>query len=594
MSCRVSLVRYASAAGALDRVVRELQHADPLTPVTVVVSSRRIAYALRHSLARERTDDGRSGIANVRFLTLADLADELGGTASRAGGRRRLTRSALGAAARVVLASDAGVLFAVAEQPSTEAELVALYEELRHSGGEELEGLARRGAFCRELARLCRAMRANLETDWYDDADLIEAAIETTDATGAADVIGRNVVVHLPERAESDECRLVSAIAHSCNLVIHVGTTGDVVADSPSWRVVEALRNSGLDAPFPLRAADEERTILDDTVNVTERIEAPDVDAEVRAALRIVIDHIEHGGAPTRVAVLYPSAQTYLAALAAALDEADIAWNGPSPRRVAESAARALLGIVELTEHGLARDRLMGWINSAPIVDANGRPVPAGAFERVSRLAGVTAGGAAEWHRHLRQLITDRERRVAALDREISRDEGVQSRESRAVADLAAAIALDAFIDEIARTCDDAMACRAWSELEAWARRVLRRYLAWTDELEDDREGTDARIDVALAELGRLDSIEPVASIAAFGRALAATLERTSTYEGRLSYGVAVRSLWGAVGLDLDLAVVLGGVEGELPPRARSSPLLSSDDRAALGLEAATSEAVSA
>ena len=198
-----------------------------------------------------------------------------------------------------------------------------------------------------------------------------------------------------------------------------------------------------------------------------------------------------------------------------------------------------------------------------------------------SRLAGVTSGNVAEWHRHLRQLIVDRQRRVGPLDREVSREDGSQSRESRALADLTAAVALDAFIDGVARTCDDAKACRAWSELEAWARGVLRRYLAWIDEGEDKREGADARIDVALAELGRLDSIEPVASIAAFGRALTGTLERTSSYEGRLSYGVAVRSLWNAVGLDCDLAVVLGGVEGELPPRARSSPLLSSDDRAA-------------
>ena len=108
--------------------------------------------------------------------------------------------------------SDTGILSAVAEQPSSEAELVALYEELRHSGGVVLERLARRGAFGRELEQLCHAMRANLETDWYDDSDLIESAIATIEFTGAADVVGQNVVVHLPERAESDECQLIAAI----------------------------------------------------------------------------------------------------------------------------------------------------------------------------------------------------------------------------------------------------------------------------------------------------------------------------------------------------------------------------------------------
>jgi ATP-dependent helicase/nuclease subunit B len=595
VSCRVSYVRYGDAADALDRAVRDLQGADPLAPVTVVVSSLRIGHALRHLLARRATDGDRTGIANIRFVTLADLADELGGTACRAGGRRRLTRSALGAAARIVLARNPGVLAAVADQPSSEAELVALYEELRHDGAEMMDALARQGAFGGEIARLCDEMRTRLTADWYDDADLIDAAIAQIRLAGTDDVIGGTVVVHLPERARSDECRLIAAIASGCDLVVHVGTTGDLVADAPSLRVVTALSKAGLEVPLPSQASVEQCSGLDDTVQVAERIEAPDVDAEVRAALRIVIEHIEGGGAPTRVALLYSSERTYLSALAAALDEANIAWNGRSPRRVAESAAaRVVLGMVDLAELGLARERVMTWINSAPIVGADGTPVPAGAFERVSRRAGVTTGDAAEWHRHLGQLIEDLERRSELSRRQGQADDGLAVPITRTGGDLGVAWALDASIDEIARFCDEGMVCRAWSELEEWARGILRRFLGWKDGDERDREGADQRLEATLAELGHLDSIEPEASLSSFGRALNGALERAATYEGRLSYGVAVRSLFDAVGLDLDLAIVLGGVEGELPARARSSPLLSSDDRAALGLEASTSEAVSA
>ncbi len=580
----------------LDQVICDLQGDDPLAAVTVVVSSRRVGHSLRHLLARRSSGDGRSGVANVRFVTVADLADELGGTACRSGGRRRLTRSALGAAARVVLSSDPGVLAAVADQPTTEAELVTLYEELRHYPAETLDALARRRGFGRDLARLCLQMRSRLITDWYDDADLVGAAEDAIDAAETRGALGATVVVHLPERIRPDESRLIVAIARGCDLFVNFGITGDASADAPIAHIVAVLGQAGLELPSLAQMSDsDEIGFPQDSVRVDERIEAPDVDAEVRAAVRIVIDHIESGGTPTRVALLYPSAQSYLAALAAALGEANIAWNGRSPRRVAESpVARALLGIAELTQLGMARDRVMAWINSAPILDAHGDPLPVGAFERVSRLAGLTAGDASEWRRHLRALAEELTRRSGPADPSPQQNEDAGDRNTRARADLEAVRALGAFMADVGRSCEDAAKCANWTELELWARGVLRRYIGWVDADEQEREGADASVDAILAELGRLDSIEPSASIDDFVRAFDAALERTGTFEGRLSSGVAVLSLWDAVGLDCDLALVLGGVEGELPPRARSSPLLSSDDRVALGLDAATSEAASA
>lgn len=591
----VSFVRYGDAAGALERVVRDRQAADPLAAVTVVVSSLRIGHSLRHRLARRSTDDGRAGIANVRFVTLADLADDLGGTACRGDGRRRLTRSALGAAARVSLARSPSVLGPVAGQPSTETELVALYEELRHYTADVIDALARRRPYGGDLAHLYEEMRSRLQSDWYDDADVIDAAVSRIGSDFGADIVGDTVVVHLPERARPDECRLLAAIGRSCDLVVHIGVCGDSVADASSFRVVAALSEAGLDIPSPSRGSDAPGVVVDDTVAVAERIEAPNVDAEVLAALRVVIDHIAAGGSPSRIALLYPSAQTYLGALASALDEARIAWNGRSPRPVSETpAARALLGLADLAQQGLARDRVMAWINSAPIVDAKGDRIPVAAFERVSRLAGVTVGDAPEWHRHLNELIEELTRRASLFDRSLAPSDGAGRRQTRAHLDLEAARALDAFIGDVARTCDEAAMAESWIRLEQWARAVLQRYLGWSDGDPSAREGANARLDATLAELGRLDSLEPGANVAIFVRALSGALERAGAYEGRLSYGVAVRSLWDAVGLDLDLAIVLGGVEGELPPRARSSPLLSSDDRAALGLEAATPEVVSA
>ena len=51
--------------------VDSLQEEDPLAPVTVVVPSWYAGFSLRHEL-------GRSGLANVRFITSYRLSDLLG------------------------------------------------------------------------------------------------------------------------------------------------------------------------------------------------------------------------------------------------------------------------------------------------------------------------------------------------------------------------------------------------------------------------------------------------------------------------------------------------------------------------------------
>jgi ATP-dependent helicase/nuclease subunit B len=595
VSGKIRFVRYGEALGELEAVIAERQRDDPLAPVTVVVPSLRIGQAIRHRLARRPRAGGCVGIANVRFATLDDLADDLGGVASRAGGRKRLTRAAIGAAARVALSGDAGFLAPVDSQPSTEAELVALYEELRQHETGTLRSLATRHDDGRELARLCLQMRDRLADDWYDDADLVGEAIRALDATPGAGVLDGPVVVHLPLRARPSECRLIGAIARRFDVVVHIGITGDRAADAPSATVAAALCEAGLEAPVgEAESADGEAT-PDDTIGGIERIEAADVDSEVRAALRIVLDHLAAGGPPTRVALLYPSATTYLAPLATALDSARLAWNGRSPRRVADAPAAAfLLGAAHLATEGLGREQVMSWVKSARVVGENGSPLPVAMFERISRLAGITGVDVADWHRHLGELIEDLSRRAAARDSAGSPRDPSTNGSSRAFGRLDAARALDAFITELGSVREDALECRRWEQLESWAREVLRRFLGWGDVGDASLEGADARLDAALAELGSLDSIEPAANLSKFVVALEGTLERTSDYEGRLSRGIAVWSLDHAVGLDLDLAVVLGGVEGELPRRARSSPLLSIDDRVDLGLEAATAESVSA
>ena len=87
-----------------------------------------------------------------------------------------------------------------------------------------------------------------------------------------------------------------------------------------------------------------------------------------------------------------------------------------------------------------------------------------------------------------------------------------------------------------------------------------------------------------------LDTVSDRADLETFARAFEGGIARASAYEGSLSSGVIVGDLAASIGADLEVAVVLGGVEGELPGRARSSPLLSADDREAVGPDATSSK----
>ena len=77
-----------------------------------------------------------------------------------------------------------------------------------------------------------------------------------------------------------------------------------------------------------------------------------------------------------------------------------------------------------------------------------------------------------------------------------------------------------------------------------------------------------------------------------FRTTLEAELDAVPPRQGRVGQGVTAAPLAGAVGLDVDIAIVLGAAEGVLPPRPTSDPLLSDADRSLAGLPTADARAV--
>ena len=97
---------------------------------------------------------GHTGVANVETTVLARLAQRFGTSPLIASGRRPLGRATLGAAIRQTLRDHARELAPVATHPSTESELISLYERLRHAPSAALDDLARLGRRETEVVRI--------------------------------------------------------------------------------------------------------------------------------------------------------------------------------------------------------------------------------------------------------------------------------------------------------------------------------------------------------------------------------------------------------------------------------------------------------
>ena len=112
----------------------------------------------------------------------------------------------------------------MAGHAATETALIAAYRELRDLSEGALDALARRSERAGDVVRLHRAARARLISDWYDEEDLIDSAIEALRADGSATAGLGAVVVHLPERLSRHGGMILKTIGERGHLVVLAGT----------------------------------------------------------------------------------------------------------------------------------------------------------------------------------------------------------------------------------------------------------------------------------------------------------------------------------------------------------------------------------
>ncbi|CAN5900516.1 hypothetical protein BH23ACT2_BH23ACT2_06180 [soil metagenome] len=551
--------------------------AEPLAPVTVVVASNQVGVSVRRQLASGSLGPvcgAGPGLIGVTFCTPYRLAELLGASRLASADRRPVSTPVLAAAVRAVLTAEPGVFAPVAAHPATEAALVSSYRELRDLTEAGLDALVSTGGRAREVVRVYRATRARLEAGWYDEEDLMAAATAVVSTGSGLDGVG-TVVVYLPQRLTRHAADLLRAVGGAGRLTVVAGTTGVTRADAEVARSVEALG-----APLGPPPAE---SILPSVVSpaTTHVITASDADDEVRSAVRVVIDAVRSGTSLDRIAVLHASAAPYGRLLHDHLDAAGVATNGAAEVPLAgRLAGRTLLGLLALPETDYRRQDVFAWITGAPVLH-DGRWAPTTAWERISRLAGVV-DGRVHWEELLAHLADRLDTEAAAIGDDLDRPPWQAERVQR---DAQLARTLRTFvlglIDQLSAAAD---ASQRWSERVRWAKALLGDVLGGSGRRERwpevERRAVD-RLEVALDRLAALDGIEGPIGLDVFTRTLAVELESDLGRVGRFGEGVLVGPVSLAVGVDLDLVVVVGMAEGTFPATLRDDSLLPDEEREA-------------
>jgi ATP-dependent helicase/nuclease subunit B len=592
---------------ALRRAVAAAKRGDPLAPVTVIVPANHVGVTARRALASGSlgpVSDGGAGVAAVTFLTVYRLAELLGATRLAAARRRPVSSPVLAAALRKVLRRDPGLFAPVAEHPATEAALVAAFGELSDVSAEGLAALAAAGRRAGDVVRICRQARAVLRDGWYDEADLTDAAVDAVRSEPAR--VGRelgHVVVHLPQDLLQRQAHLVREVAGACHTTMVVGVTGVDEADAGVRR---SLARLGVEVP----ATDVPTPGPNGTTRV---LTASDADDEVRAAVRAVVDAARGGTPLERIAILFGTREPYGRLVHEHLAAAGITRNGAAVRPLPGSVAgRTLLDLLALPDHDFRRADVVGLLTRSagghgPLTESvvgptpsrdggrgSGRRVPTAEWQRVSRRAGVVAGRD-QWSQRLERLAAELDRR--ARDIEIAgtdpfdetgaeRRRGAferMQRRARRVRDLEAIVV--GLIDDITAA---GAAPQPWSTRVRWLRRLAVRVIGEGGERADwppDEQRAADRVEAALERLASLDGIDDPPSLEVFRRTLELELDADLGRVGRFGEGVLVGPLSFAVGLDLDLVIVLGMAEGTLPAAVHDDSLLPDGERRLAGGE---------
>jgi RecB family exonuclease len=548
------------ARQALARVVGAAKASDPLAPVTVVVATNAVGVASRRFLARDR-----GGIAGLDMVTIFRLAERLGAPRLAQAGRRPVSTAVLTAAVRAALASEPGLFAGIAEHPATERNIVRVHRELSELDDRQLATLAAQSPRSAAVIAIHHSVRSRLGPAWYGEHDLVDAAVTSLEAEPQQAAALGTVVWHLPDRLSAGQGRLGQAISRVAPSFAVVGLTGDPEADRP---IHTTLRHLGV-APDPGGSpTDPARRVTPADVR---SISVTDPDEEVRTAVRELVGRAATGTPLDRMALLFPREVPYQRLAHDQLIAADLPFHSVRGQPLAATVlAQRLLRFLALKDDDYARPAVLGLLCGDPTGDRTAE------WETQSRAAGIVDGAAA-WTDRLEAHADALRLRARSVGE--SKADGLQQAADHAAELSAAAVSLIEALEQGA-------GLTRWTDLAAWCTAAMTQHLASETERASWPETEAAaatQLTAVIQRLGALDAIDPVPTFLAFRRTVELELAERRIPHGRVGEGLLVGPLASALGIELDLAMVVGMAEGVIPATPTDDSVLPDRERSSVG-----------
>ena len=566
--------------GALERAfvaaVRAAKAADPIAPVLVVVGSHLQHIYLRRLLARSLT-----AVANVRFVTLMDLAGELSlpdqsDAAARDGPILPLPDGAHIPLLEQVIAEQRSQArrngaYGLADASMVHA-VAASLRDLRE--GDIDPPLVRTGSTRPWLSALA-AMAAAYREALAPFADATRRAGQAA-AAGRAQVAAfvqrfapdtRQVLIYGIYDANALQLRMLERLARVLPARLFLPWSAAAEPFAFAQQTIDRLRQRGfrlmrLDAGTPARGPRTTRAVFS----------CADRQAEIEETVRRVLEDLAAGVPAGEIAVLHRMDPVYDELICGVLDRAAVPHYRSAGQPVRRSTVgRAALNLLQLLYSEPRRGALLellslpgidlAWIEStAP--DARLTPRPA-RWEALSKELGLVKG----WDEFDSVLTFHREHAAPGDD-------------ERAAESIAAADELHAVVRTLAAAARQALAAAAWQEHAGLFLELLTQFLP---------AAADSQAAAAIAD--RIRMLAVLDRAATRGGTVSATPERfrqaaeTAIRQAIVSggyfqrSGVFVGNVMSARLLRFRRVYVTGCAERTFPPIIRQDPLLLDEER---------------
>lgn len=550
----------------ITQAISDIRGRSPLSRILIVTPSSYSAFFLKRAVTDTVCADLGSGLFNVEFMRIDDVADILFEASPDRPDKSTMTPLISFQLIQNAVANlrTAGPLTEHSQNDSTIAAIQRTLQELAlvdQNLDTSLRYLAKsdNSDLYAQLLEIQREYRST-STNYLSSEQKVNIATQT--ALNDADLLERVLAPHIIVIAAPQAPNATTALR-------------DNLGRMPSARIVNVI---------PSDASNLSQVETDRTTRFYSAMGAAD---EPRSLIRNIVKDARNGVKFGETAIFYPSAD-YASRIKDALDAAQIPNCGPSSKTLAETPAGKFVALLlNMISDGMRRDAFASWTSSSPVIDPRtGSRVPAVQWETASRNAKIARfDDKSPWQssldRYARSMVR-RANRIADSDDALS----ITGPESFLEASRNAR-RLKRFLTDLTSLISNRERTR-WSEWVDWLEAIIARYLSSNDTNDHDVNGL-SQINESLKQIRSLDELSPSpVDLPKFTRTVQRLLLTNEGASSGWGSAVLVAPLTAGTATAFKAVHVLGMAEGSLPGGGRFDPLLPDNLRQQIDPESET------